>query len=472
MNELNPHSDQPHVEIEATLPSATVEQLQALPIPRLHDWFGEWCIEPSRGMAMMDLVSKMDLSSHVSQHKHEQRQYATTYLPTAEDGETFAAVDPEATDVQNGIAVIDITGTLMKSAGSLSSSSSTVSLRSAIRAAANDSTIGGIMLRIDSPGGTVSGNSDLADEINAAATKKPIWAFGEDLVASAALWLATQCDQFFANSKTAMIGSIGTVIGLYDKSVAAGLQGVKAKVYATGSLKGAGFPGAAITNEQDQYFQSIVDTTQEHFRQAVADGRDLTVAQVKAMETGGLFNAMDAKSRGLIDGIQSFDKTMSGMFSEIKSRQKMAAQTLKGKTKMATAKTTVIEEQTAEVAPVIDRTALLGELNVFVARFGADNGAKWFGEGVKMEEALGRHCEVLTAKLTAQAEDFQAKITAKDSEIDDLKTRLSQIKLGEASGVSQLDAEKPKAEETNLKTTSSGVARMAAGMKLPNSATA
>lgn len=460
MNDINPHSD---IEIAAqladdvALPAATVEQIKSLPIPRLDSWFGAWCIEPITGLAMMEHIGRMDMTAHVRDYQTQSRDYVDLYcqaegseeilakLPMAPSGPSVAA----ATKSGSTIAVIDIMGTLMKADSSLGSSSSTVALRQAIRQAMMDDSIDGIMLRIDSPGGTVSGTSDLADAIAQAGTKKPVWAFGEDLVASAALWLASQADQFFANSKTANIGSIGTVIGLYDTSGAAGQQGIKAKVYATGPLKGAGFPGAEITPAQDQYFQSIVEQTQTHFRDAVSKGRKLPVATVRSLETGGLFSATEAQTHGLIDGIQSFDKTMAAMFRTIKSRQS-AASSMKGADMAATQVSIVTETTTqAEAAPAFDRQAVITEMNSFVARFGAENGTKWFGEGINMNEALGRHCEVLNAKLIAQAEEFAKTIEAKDAEIADLKTRLSQVKLGETEPVSQTDAEKAKTIPTD-----------------------
>lgn len=449
------------------VPSERLAEMRSLSVPRLDDYFGAWCIEPIRGLAMLEHVGRMDVTAHVQTYDRKEKQYVRLYQQAdgSEDIKTLAADSQIDSEQGTGIAVIEIAGTLMKSSSSLGSSSSTVSLRQEIRAAANDPAIGGIILKMDTPGGTVSGTSDLADSILFAVSKKPTWTFGEDLVASAGLWLGTQAEKFYANAKTAMIGSIGTVIGLYDKSGAAGMAGIRAKVYATGPLKGAGFPGKEISPEQDAYFQNVVNETQVHFRAAVASGRKIKLSQVAALETGGLFSASEAINNGLIDGIQSFDKTLSMMFREIKARSKAEAQ-VKGNGKMSTTTTKSVEQKT-EDTPVVDRTAILGEMNAFVARFGAENGTKWFGEGISMTDALGRHCEALEAKLATQAKEHKTVITAKDAEIADLKTRLSQVQIGDKTGVSFNDAEKPKSEKVNLKTTSPGLARFASGIKMP-----
>lgn len=480
---MSEHVEQSDAEVAAALagdvsvPSLQMAEFRSMNVPRLDDYFGAWCIEPIRGLAMMEHVGRMDVTAHVANHKQEPKSYVSLFNQSdaVEDSFEQLAADGSAAGAGGtSIAVIEINGTLMKASSSLGSSSSTVDLRLAIRSAMNDPAVGGILLKIDSPGGSVSGTSDLADQITQAAEKKPVWAFGEDLVASAALWLATQCDEFFANAKTAMIGSIGTVIGLYDQSGRMGQAGVKAKVYATGPLKGAGFPGAEITSAQDTYFQDVVDSTQAHFRQAVMAGRDMTMAEVKSLETGGLFTASEAVRNGLIDGIQSFDKTLSMMFKQIKTSASAKASTQSKGAKPMADLVTKIEtqpEQTAEdvtAKTMADRSTVLGELNAFTSRFGAENGAKWFGENVSMSDAMGRHCDVLTERLASQAVDFNTAMDAKDATIADLQLRLSQIQIGDAKGVSFNDGEKPTKEKTALdNTAASGLNRMASMMKLP-----
>jgi signal peptide peptidase SppA len=284
----------------------SIELAQVADRPLYFDqYFGLWAVESARFLQMLDHVGHMDLRSHVALH--------------AGDASISAAkVRQEANGDAPAIAVLEIQGTLTKRGSSLSSAGSMVRLRQAIRTAARDPEIGGILLRIDSPGGTVAGTADLAREVAAAAAKKPVYAFAEDLTASAAYWVASQCDKIYANHATAVVGSIGTFVGLYDCSAMAAKEGVKAIVIKSGKYKGAGFAGTEITDEQRAYWQQIVDKTQGEFSAAISAGRKLPLPRVEELADGRIHTAPDAKTLGLIDGIQSFDETLAELAERVR----------------------------------------------------------------------------------------------------------------------------------------------------------
>ena len=266
------------------------------PQARMSDYFGCWAYEPDRFWAQWKLIGETDLARHMASPMPPKNPTSLT-IPT-KGGQS--------------VAQIVMRGTLMKGQSSFGGTS-TVQLRRDIRQAAMDPNVKGILLDIDSPGGTVAGTADLAAEIRAAARKKPVWAHIDDLGASAAYWIASQADQVFANDKTALVGSIGTLMTVYDYSAAADKEGVKALVFATGPLKGAGAPGAPVTEEQQAYFQSLVDQSQSSFDAAVKNGRGMTAAQLAAVRTGGVFPASQALDLKLIDGIRSIDRTLEAL---------------------------------------------------------------------------------------------------------------------------------------------------------------
>lgn len=408
-------------------------------VSRLSDYFGPWLIEPTRGMAMWDAAQKMGLREHVS----EQRvlpQSAISYVGEAGPMSREGVANTEG----KVVAVLDVAGTMMKSASSMSSNTGTIRVRQELRSAISNPKIGGALMRFDTPGGTVAGTSDLAGDIAFAATQKPVIGFAEDLVASAGLWCFTQCLSCYANAATAQIGSIGTVLGLYDQSGAAAQAGIKALVFATGPLKGAGFPGAEITDAQKAYFQSIVDEIQPSFTQAVAMGRKLTLTHVQALATGAVFSATKAKEHGLIDGIQSFDQTLNQLFNMIPAGGKSSAKTKRGsQMKDANSKANAdAEESTPDQNQM--RASITADLSKFVAKFGAENGAKWFTESKSYEQALEAHITVLEAKITADREASDKLIKESDAKIAELETALKEVKLGETAAVSFQDGEKGK----------------------------
>jgi signal peptide peptidase SppA len=269
---------------------------------RVHDYSGAWAIEPSAANALLGVATRMDWTSHVQSSPVAELRSAIELIP----------VDPATPDGQQ-VAVIRLGGLLMKQVSSMTNGTSTVQARRDIRTAARDSKVSAILLVVDSPGGTVSGTGDLAADVLAASKQKPTWTFIEDLCASAAFYVASQSEKIYANSRSALVGSIGTMLTLYDLSRQAAANGVEAVVFATGPNKAIGTPGTPITAEQRSTVQSMVDQMQRDFDTAVQSGRRLSAEQLAAVRTGQVWPADQAQSLGLIDGIQSLDSTLTAL---------------------------------------------------------------------------------------------------------------------------------------------------------------
>lgn len=205
--------------------------------------------------------------------------------------------------MREDVAIIPIIGPIMKGDSKFGGANS-VRLRKMVREAAANASVGRIMLHVDSPGGTVAGTKDLADEVARAAMQKPVHAFIEDLGASAAYWIASQASHVTAN-KTAEVGSIGTVAIVEDASGALDAAGIKVHVVSTGAYKGAFAEGTEITADQLDYLQKLVDGMNESFLAAVRSGRrgKMTASQLRESADGRVFLADEAKERGLIDSI-------------------------------------------------------------------------------------------------------------------------------------------------------------------------
>jgi len=267
-------------------------------VPHFEQWLGVWAMREADFQAGLSLVQRMDLHLHLQQVAEAQASG-----PNANKGSS----GPETSD---GIAVIGIRGSLMKHQSSMGTSTSTVEARRMIRAAANNENVRAILLHVDSPGGTVAGTQELADDVAAAAKKKPVQAFIEDLGASAAYWIASQASYIAAN-RTALIGSIGTYGVVYDESGAAAMQGVKVHVVRAGAFKGAGVAGTEVTAAALADYQRIIDSLNEHFVAGVAAGRKMTVKQVQAIADGRVHPAADAQELGLINAVSTLDAVYS-----------------------------------------------------------------------------------------------------------------------------------------------------------------
>ncbi|MCP4571483.1 MAG: S49 family peptidase [bacterium] len=282
-------------------------------VPHIDQYFGIWAILEDPFRAVVDRVNRIDLESHIT-------------LQQARAGQTEARADRFAYPVIGSVAVMDVTGPLMKYASSLSGGTSTAILRRQIRTAAADDEIAAILLKIDSPGGTVSGTADLAADIRTAAKQKPTVAYVEDLGASAAYWLASQCRQVYSNP-TGMVGSIGTFATIYDWSAYAAKEGLKVHVLRAGEHKGAGTPGTEVTPEQLAEWQRLVNEHNAHFLRGVQEGRKLSNTAVAELADGRVHIGQAAVDNRLTDGVKTFDEVLSSLRVTSKTRGNRAMST-------------------------------------------------------------------------------------------------------------------------------------------------
>jgi signal peptide peptidase SppA len=269
-----------------------IESIRPL-VPHIEQFLGPWAIEEKAGNDLAAYVRSMDLVAHVQAARGESR--------TEPAGPGY--------QVLGGVAMIELRGTMTKYAQSLSGYPGSVAIQRRVRLAAADKDVSSILLVIDSPGGTVAGTGDLADAVAAAGAKKPIVAYGEDLMASAAYEVGSQAQRIVINND-AVVGSIGTYAVLYDWSSLFAREGIKPVVIRAGKFKGAGTQGTEITAEQVAEFQRTIEAINREFLGRVARGRKLSMARVQELATGGVEVGRDAVAAGLADEIGTLEAAM------------------------------------------------------------------------------------------------------------------------------------------------------------------
>lgn len=169
--------------------------------------------------------------------------------------------------------------------------------------AAEDDSVKALVLRVDSPGGTVAASEEIASYIKD--FKKPVIVSSGDINASGAYMVSSQADQIWALPGTT-VGSIGViseipnVAGLMDK------LGVEFTVITAGKYKDAGSPYRPLTKEERALIQGEVDEAYEQFIDLVAEGRDMNRSQVESLATGWAWSGARAKELGLVDKIGTY----------------------------------------------------------------------------------------------------------------------------------------------------------------------
>ena len=218
----------------------------------------------------------------------------------------------------SGVAVVSIQGVMEKRGsvfGSLFGEASMLAVKAGLNAAVDDPSVKSIILRIDSPGGTVSGTTDLADHVAATARRKRTVAFVDGVAASAAFWVGAQASEIWA-LRDSIVGSIGIFNVLFDTSEAAKKEGVKPIVITTGKFKGAGMPGTKITPEKRADFSFA------EFKAAVGRGRGMSAEAVDAVADGRVFHPPEALKLKLIDRVMSFEDAVALMVEDERVAQR------------------------------------------------------------------------------------------------------------------------------------------------------
>ncbi|MBW7967567.1 S49 family peptidase [Bradyrhizobium sp. BR 10261] len=193
--------------------------------------------------------------------------------------------------------------------------SSLSGIAAAATRAGNDPDVAGIILDIDSPGGTVSGTMEAAAAVADAASKKPCIACVNTLAASAAYWIASQASEMVI-APSGDVGSIGAMIMHQDVSGYLEQMGVKMTLIRSeqSPMKNEAHPFAPLSEDARGFLQSRANAAGADFIKAVASGRKVTQTKVREeYGQGRVFGARDAVARGMADRVGTLDQVISGM---------------------------------------------------------------------------------------------------------------------------------------------------------------
>lgn len=209
--------------------------------------------------------------------------------------------------ISNGVAIIRLHGPVLRTLPAIFRSGLdnagieyTISPELAVdvTGAAQDPSVRAIVLDIDSPGGQVCGTPELAEAVSRAASVKPCYAYTSGLCASAAYWVASQCDAIY-NSSSASVGSIGVLCALADYTLRNEQNGVRYNIIQAGKYKTAGMPEKKLSDDERDLFQERVDAIFAQFRSAVTARRPLEDSVMQ----GQVFYGFDAVTAGLSDAL-------------------------------------------------------------------------------------------------------------------------------------------------------------------------
>ena len=218
------------------------------------------------------------------------------------------ANEPKGYDVQDGVAVLPVSGVLAKRANlmtQVSGMSSTELIGRDFKAALNDPAVEAIVLTVDSPGGTVDGTQNLAAIVASANGQKPVATWADGAMCSAAYWIGAQANAgVFIGADTVQVGSIGVVATHVDVSGAQAKDGIKTTEITAGKYKRIASQYAPLSEDGRASMQAQVDYLYSVFVGEVAKARGVSEDKVLSdMADGRVFIGKQAVAAGLVDGV-------------------------------------------------------------------------------------------------------------------------------------------------------------------------
>jgi protease-4 len=227
---------------------------------------------------------------------------------------SFLGVKPQMNNSAAGggkqIAVIQIEGAIMSGRSGSDFVSGVVAgsmtVMEHLRKAADDQTVSAVVLRFNTPGGSVPAAQEIAREIRKLKkTGKPVIASMGDTTASAGYYLASLADIIVANPAT-ITGSIGVYMQvtnfeeLYDK------LGIEYNYIKSGEFKDMGATYRSIRPEEEEMIQEMVDEIFRDLVAVVSEGRNIPEARVREIADGRIYTGSQALELGLVDELGNY----------------------------------------------------------------------------------------------------------------------------------------------------------------------
>ncbi|EAF4378839.1 signal peptide peptidase SppA [Listeria monocytogenes] len=166
----------------------------------------------------------------------------------------------------------------------------------------NDDNIQGVLLYVNSPGGGVMESAQIRDKILQIQKERniPFYVSMGSMAASGGYYISAPADKIFASKET-LTGSLGVIMQGYDYSELMKKLGVSDNTIKSGEYKDIMSGTRPMTEDEKKIMQSMIDDSYNEFVKVVAQGRGMTVEQVRKIADGRIYDGRQAKENGLID---------------------------------------------------------------------------------------------------------------------------------------------------------------------------
>ena len=201
-------------------------------------------------------------------------------------------------------AIVELTGVIESE-----SRASAENVIAGLQAAFKDKDTQGVIVRINSPGGSPVQAGQINDEMRRLKGKypnTPLYAVVEDVCASGGYYVAAAADKIFVD-KASMVGSIGVIIDSFGVDGAMGKLGIERRVITAGENKGFLDPFSPLSEEHRRYAKQMIDEIHRQFIDVVKEGRGVRLKPTPEMFSGLVWNGAKSIEIGLADALGSVE---------------------------------------------------------------------------------------------------------------------------------------------------------------------
>lgn len=217
-----------------------------------------------------------------------------------------------AVNTSKGIALLELKGPISFSQeGQFLSQFTAESVLSELDTITEDKRVKGVLIRINSPGGTVGASQELYQAIKAfkKKTSMPVVASIADVGASGAYYTAMAADTIFANPGS-LVGSIGVIMTNVNLEKLAEKFGVDVTVFKSGQYKDLLSSFRTSTDEEKQLVQALIDDVHQQFLNDFIKARKLSMEQAQRLADGRIFTGQQAYKEGLVDHLAGLNEAI------------------------------------------------------------------------------------------------------------------------------------------------------------------
>ncbi|MGE7918579.1 signal peptide peptidase SppA [Viridibacillus sp. NPDC093762] len=234
-------------------------------------------------------------------------------------GTTYSELPIESGDLNKRIAVLSVNGTIQDNGGSGSLLGGAASYNhqffmNQLESIIDDKSVKGVVLKVNSPGGTVIESKQIYDKIKELQEKRkiPLYVSMGSMAASGGYYISAPADKIFLDEET-MTGSIGVIMQGLNYGKLAEKYGIEFQTIKTGKYKDIMSPTREMTSDERAMLQEMINDSYERFVDVIEDGRGMSEKDVKKVADGRILNGTQAIKAGLADEIGYAEDTIEAM---------------------------------------------------------------------------------------------------------------------------------------------------------------